>query len=421
MIKLLFGASQVLTCQSNSKNYKLGKELSDVGLLSSHSIIIEDGIIKDLIPNNSVKNLSDYEIIDVTGKTLLPGLVECHTHLAFAGNRSDEFKMKLDGFTYEDIASKGGGILKTVNSVRNISVTDLFTLMKPRVNEFISQGVTTLEIKSGYGLDFENEIKQLHAIKLIDESYPIDVIPTFLGAHTYPSEFKNNHFDYIDEINKKMIPYIAKNKLAIFCDAFCERTAFSAEEVDMIFEQANKFGLKIRLHTEQFNSIGGLDVAIKYNASSVDHLEVIDDNGIDKLSNKNIVSVLFPGMSFFLNHYYAPARKLIDSNCIVALSTDYNPGSSNILNLHLVMQIAALKMKMNIEEIINSVTINAAKALLMSDVIGSIEIGKQADFAVFNTDNYADIIYNVGRNLNVMTIKKGEIIFKAEGQKLLEK
>jgi imidazolonepropionase len=166
------------------------------------------------------------------------------------------------------------------------------------------------------------------------------------------------------------------------------------------------------LHTEQFNIIGGIDAALKYNSASVDHLEVIDDEGIKKLSGREIVSVLFPGMSFFLNHQYAPARKLIDSNCIVALSTDYNPGSSNILNLHLVMQIAALKMKMSIEEIINSVTINAAKALLISDKVGSIEIGKQADFAVFETDNYADIIYNVGRNLNVMTIKNGEVIYK---------
>ena len=413
MKKLLFGANQILTCESKSKGYKTGSELKDVGLLSSHSIVIEDGFIKDIIPNNSIKDFSDYEIIDVSGKIVLPGLIECHTHLAFAGNRSDEFKMKLDGVSYEEIALKGGGILKTVDSVRNISVTDLFSLMKLRVNEFISQGVTSLEIKSGYGLNFENEIKQLHAIKLIDETYPIDIIPTFLGAHTYPNEFKSNHTAYIDEIIERMIPYISKNKLAVFCDAFCEKTAFTADEVDTIFNVAQQYGLKLRLHTDQFNAIGGIDVALKYNSATVDHLEVIDDDGINKLSGKEIVSVLFPGMSFFLNHQYAPARKLIDSNCIVALSTDYNPGSSNILNLHLVMQIAALKMKMSIEEIINSVTINAAKALLISDKVGSIEIGKQADFAVFDTDNYADIIYNVGRNLNCMTIKNGFVIYSS--------
>lgn len=412
MKKLLFGANQILTCEPKSKNYKTGSELKDVGLLSSYSIVIENGLIKDIIPNNSINNFSEFEIIDVTGKTVLPGLVECHTHLAFAGNRSDEFKMKLDGITYEEIASKGGGIIKTVSSVRKCSVTDLFFLMKRRVDEFISQGVTSLEIKSGYGLDFENEIKILHAIKLIDESYSIDIISTFLGAHTYPIEFKKDHNSYIKEITVEMIPYVSKNKLAEFCDAFCETTAFSAEEVDLIFNVAKNNGLKLRLHTEQFNSIGGIDVALKYNATSVDHLEVIDDSEISKLADTEIVCVLLPGVSFFLNHHFAPARKLIDSNCIVALSTDYNPGSSNILNLHFIMQIAALKMKMSIEEIINSVTINAAKAIDKSNDVGSIEIGKQADFAIFDTDNYSDIIYNVGRNLNLMTIKGGEIIYK---------
>ncbi len=412
MKKLLFGADQILTCDTNSKNYKTKEDLKNVGLLNQHSIVIEYGLIKDIIPNNSITNFSEFEIIDVSGKTILPGLVECHTHTAFAGNRADEFRMKLSGVSYEEIASQGGGILKTVSHVINSSVLHLFALMRGRIEDFISQGVTCLEIKSGYGLDFENEVKQLHAIKLAQEFYPIGIIPTFLGAHTYPVKFKNDHPSYIKEITEEMIPYIAKNKLAEFCDAFCESTAFSASEVETIFNVAKNSGLKLRLHTEQFNSIGGLDVALNYNAFSVDHLEVIDDVGISKLADKEIVCVLFPGVSFFLNHHYAPARKLIDSNCIVALSTDYNPGSSHILNLHLVMQIAALKMKMTIEEIINSVTINAAKAIAMNEEIGSIEIGKRADFAVFDSDNYSDIIYNVGKNLNIMTIKKGEIIYK---------
>jgi imidazolonepropionase len=413
-MKLLTNASQIVTCNTNFTNYKSGENFREVGLLTSHSIVVEDGLIRDIIPNNSVKNKSEYEVIDLQGKVVLPGLVECHTHLAFAGNRADEFKQKLDGVGYEEIAKKGGGILKTVSSVRNSSVIDLFNLMKNRIEEFISQGVTTLEIKSGYGLDFENEIKLLHAIKLIDESYPIDTVPTFLGAHTYPLEYKDEHKTYIDEITKLMIPYISKNNLADFCDAFCEKTAFSPDEVDLIFQFANQHNMKIRLHTEQFNRIGGVDVAIKHNATSVDHLEVIGDEDIVKLSKSEIVCVLFPGVSFFLNHHYAPARKIIDSGCIVALSTDYNPGSSHILNLHLVMQIAALKMKMSIEEIINAVTINAAKALDRNDTIGSIEIGKKADFSVFDTDNYFDIVYNVGRNLNSMTIKNGDVIYNKD-------
>lgn len=411
-MKILTNAEQIVTCNTNGKNFKNGLEQSKLEVLSSHSIVIEDDKIKDLIPNQSIKNISEFEVIDLKNRIILPGLVECHTHTAFAGSRADEFKMKLDGIHYEEIAAKGGGILKTVNAVRQSSLTELVELMKPRIEEFISQGVTTLEIKSGYGLDFENEIKLLHAIKVIDEIYPIDIVPTFLGAHTYPKEYKANRPAYIDLITEKMIPHIAKNNLAEFCDAFCELTAFSADEVDKIFSEASLHGLKIKLHAEQFNNIGGLDVALKHNAISVDHLEVLKDSDIAKLTKTEVVCDLLPGVSFFLNYQYAPARKLIDSGAIVALSTDYNPGSSHILNLHLIMQLAALEMKMKVEEIINAVTINAAKSLSRNDIVGSIEIGKKADFSVFNTKEYSDIIYSVGRNLNCMTIKDGEVIYK---------
>ena len=411
-MKLLTNAEQIVTCNTNGKNFKKGAEQSELEVLSSHSIVIEDDKIKDLIPNHSIKNISEFEVIDLKNKIILPGLVECHTHTAFAGSRADEFKMKLDGIHYEEIAAKGGGILKTVNAVRQSSLPEIVELMRPRIEDFISQGVTTLEIKSGYGLDFENEIKLLHAIKVINEIYPIDIVPTFLGAHTYPKEYKDNHNAYIDLITEKMIPHISKNNLAEFCDVFCESTAFSADEADKIFSVASFHGLKIKLHTEQFNNIGGLDVALKHSAISVDHLEVLKDSDIAKLTKTNVVCDLLPGVSFFLKYQYAPARKLIDSGSIVALSTDYNPGSSHILNLHLIMQLAALEMKMKVEEIINAVTINSAKSLSRNDIVGSIEIGKKADFSVFNTREYSDIIYNVGRNLNCMTIKNGDVIYK---------
>lgn len=412
MKKIFLNAEQIVTCNTNGNNVKRGKELSELEVLYNHAIIVEDDLITDLIPNQSIKNISDYQIVDLKEKIILPGLVECHTHTAFAGNRADEFKMKLDGVHYEQIAAKGGGILKTVNAVRATSLTDLVEIIKPRVEEFISQGITTLEIKSGYGLDFENEIKLLHAIKLLNEIFPIEIVSTFLGAHTFPEEFRNNHSDYINIICDEMIPHISKNNLAEFCDAFCESTAFSADEVDMIFATASEFGLKLKLHTEQFHNIGGIDVALKYNAVSVDHLEVLSDNDIYKLTASETVCDVLPGVSFFLNYQYAPVRKLIDNGAIVALSTDYNPGSSHINNLHLIMQIAALKMQMKIEEIINAVTINAAKSLNRNDKVGSIEIGKRADFAVFDSTDYADIIYNVGKNLNLMTIKNGNIIYQ---------
>ncbi len=412
MQTLLFNPASIVTVNTSGKNFKRGKELSDIGCLHEHSIVIEEDLIKDIIPISSVDKNKFEKIIDATGKTVLPGLVECHTHTAFAGSRADEFRQKLSGVGYEEIAKRGGGINTTVQAVRSSSFEELVKLIKPRVENFISQGITTLEIKSGYGLNFENERKLLQVINYLNEIYPIEIVPTFLGAHTFPKEFKNNRQGYVDEIINKMIPHFAEQTLAEFCDGFCEATAFSAKEIDEIFSAAVKNGLKLKLHTEQFNAIGGLEVALNHNAVSVDHLEVIKDEDIPKLSKTETVAVLLPGVSFFLNHQYAPARKLIEQNAIVALATDFNPGSSNISSLSLIMSIAALKMKMTIEETISAVTINAAKALCREKTIGSIEIGKKADFAVLNTPDYADIVYSIGNNLNCMTIKNGIVIYQ---------
>ena len=412
MLKLFYNLSQIVTCNSNGIGYKRGKDVSDIGLIENHSVVVENGLIKDIIPNYTSNKFTADEKIDLSGKTILPGLIDCHTHTAFAGSRANEFKEKIAGVHYEEIAKRGGGILTTVNAVRNTSLTDLVEIIKPRVQEFIAQGVTTLEIKSGYGLDFENEIKLLHAIKILNEIFPIDIVSTFLGAHTFPPEFKDNHSGYVDLIIHKMIPHITKNNLAEFCDGFCESTAFTSQEIDKIFSAAAKTGLKLKLHTEQFNNVGGLDIALKHNAKSVDHLEVLREEDYTKFKNSETVAVLLPGVSLFLDYQFAPARKLIENNAIIAIATDYNPGSSHILNLQLIMSLASIKMKMKIEEVINAVTINAAKALNRENIAGSIEIGKQADFAVFDVSDYSEIIYNVGRNLLSHTIKDGEIIFQ---------
>lgn len=412
-MKTLFtNAAQIVTCNSNGKNLKRGKDLSEIFVLENHSILVEDGIIKDILPYYSTSNIQIDKKINLSEKVILPGLIDCHTHTAFAGSRANEFREKIAGVHYEEIAKRGGGINTTVTAVRNSSLTELVELMKPRVQEFIAQGVTTLEIKSGYGLDFENEIKLLHAIKIINEIFPIDIVSTFLGAHTFPVEFKEDHSAYVDLLINKMIPHITKNNLAEFCDGFCESTAFTSKQIDRIFTAAANAGLKLKLHTEQFNNVGGLDVALKHNATSVDHLEVLSEKDFLNFSTTETVAVLLPGVSLFLDYQFAPARMLIENNAIIALATDYNPGSSHILNLHLIMSLAAIKMKMKIEEIINAVTINSAKALNRELIVGSIEIGKNADFAVFNTEDYSDIIYNVGRNLLSHTIKSGEIVFQ---------
>lgn len=412
-MKTLFtNAAQIVTCNTDGKNLKRGKDLSEIFVLENHSILVEDGIIKDILPYYSTSNIQIDKKINLSEKVILPGLIDCHTHTAFAGSRANEFREKIAGVHYEEIAKRGGGINTTVTAVRNSSLTELVELMKPRVQEFIVQGVTTLEIKSGYGLDFENEIKLLHAIKIINEIFPIDIVSTFLGAHTFPVEFKEDHSAYVDLLINKMIPHITKNNLAEFCDGFCESTAFTSKQIDRIFTAAANAGLKLKLHTEQFNNVGGLDVALKHNATSVDHLEVLSEKDFLNFSTTETVAVLLPGVSLFLDYQFAPARMLIENNAIIALATDYNPGSSHILNLHLIMSLAAIKMKMKIEEIINAVTINSAKALNRELIVGSIEIGKNADFAVFNTEDYSDIIYNVGRNLLSHTIKSGEIVFQ---------
>ncbi len=412
MRKLLTNFAQIITCDTKGINYKRGNNLSDIAALENHSIIIEDGIIKDIIPDSSINHINAELKLNFNGKIILPGLIDCHTHTVFAGSRANEFKEKIAGVHYEEIAKRGGGILTTVNAVRNSSLPDLIELIKPRVKEFIAQGVTTLEIKSGYGLNFENEIKLLHAIKVLDEIFPIEIVPTFLGAHTFPAEFKLDHKGYVDLITDKMIPHISKNNLAEFCDGFCEATAFTSEEIDTIFTAAAKSGLKLKLHTGQFNNVGGLDIALKHNAVSVDHLEVIAEQDLNKFENSETVAVLLPGVSLFLDYDFAPARKLIENNAIISLATDYNPGSSHILNLHLIMSLASIKMKMKMEEVINAVTINAAKALNREKTTGSIEPGKKADFAVFDAEDYSEIIYNTARNLVTHTIKDGEIIFQ---------
>ncbi len=414
MITVISNPAQIITVDTHGKNIKQGNSLKEIEALSDHHLIIENGIIKDFVPLNTASVLHYDELIDGTGKTVVPGFVECHTHTVFAGSRADEFNEKLKGISYEEIAKRGGGIIKTVETVRNYSFEKLANISGERVNNFIRQGVTTLEIKSGYGLDFNNEIKMLKAINYLNSVYPINIIPTFLGAHVFPPEYKNNKKGYIDIIINKMLPYISQNNLARFCDGFCEPSAFSFEEIDEIFTAAKNLEFELKLHTDQFNNTGGIDLAIKHKALSVEHLEVINKTDINKISNTGIVSVLLPGASFFLKQKYAPARKLIDAGAIIALATDYNPGSSNISRISLIMSLAALNMGMTAEEIISAYTINPAAALNLNNSTGSIEISKKADLAILNTDNYSDLIYRVGENLNCMTIKEGKIIYKSD-------
>ncbi|RPI16319.1 MAG: imidazolonepropionase [Ignavibacteriae bacterium] len=406
---LIENAKQILTCSPEGTRFKSGKAQSEIGLLENSSIYIENGKIKwvgkklpaDLLKKNVKK-------INAKNKVVMPGFIDSHTHLVFAGDRANEYAMRLAGKTYEEIANAGGGIVNTVDAVRKCSKEKLKELAKKRIDNFISFGVTTMEAKSGYGLDVKNEIKMLEVINELNDELPVDIIPAFLGAHAIPKDKTKE--EYLDIILYEMIPQIAKRKLAFFIDVFCEMYYFSAEETDKIFKQAISFGLVPKLHTNQFYSIGGIETAIANKASSVDHLEVMKESEVQQLKDTGIVACVLPGVSYFLNIQYAPARRFIENDVPVAIATDFNPGSCMTENIQLLMSLAAHKMEMKPEEIINAVTINAAAALCISDRAGSIEVGKQGDVVIFDMPDYNNLLYHFGVNCVESVIKNGKVI-----------
>lgn len=406
---LIENASQVVTCHTRGRKYKAGKYQSELGVLKNTSIYTEGGRIKWLgsrLPREFKNSVT--QSVDAKGKCVLPGLIDSHTHLVFAGSRADEFSLRIKGSTYEEIAKAGGGIASTVNAVHSAGRAKLKELARKRIKTSMSFGVTTIEAKSGYGLDTENELKMLRVINELNNEMPVDIYATFLGAHSFPKNKKRG--DYIEEILYEMIPMIAKNDLATFIDAFCEKNYFTPAETIKIFRQGMKFGLVPKLHTNQFYSVGGIQAAVSCGALSVDHLEVMKPADINALSGSGIIACVLPGVSYFLDIPYAPARKMIEKNIPVAIATDFNPGSAMSENIQLAMSMAVHLLKMNCEEVINAVTINAAASLGISHHTGSIEPGKQADMAIFDTPNYKDILYHFGINQLWRSVKNGYIL-----------
>jgi|WetSurMetagenome_2_1015567.scaffolds.fasta_scaffold88388_2 imidazolonepropionase len=412
---LIKDITNLVTCKSNSKNPKKGNEQSEIGLITDGNVFIENEKITFAGNKIELKNFlntkkTKYEIIDGKNKTVMPGFIDSHTHLVFAGSRANEYEMRIKGSTYEEIAKAGGGIASTVYTVRNSNKNELLALAEKRLLNFLKYGTTTLEAKSGYGLDVKNEIKMLEVINKLNEKnkYGLNILPTFLGAHSIPKGMSKK--DYIDLICFEMIPLVAKKKLAKFIDVFCEVNYFDAKDAESILSLGSRFGLIPRIHTDQFNSIGGIDVAIRVNAISVDHLEVLKSKDIKKLAGKKIIATLLPGTSYFLNLQYQPARELIENNVPVALATDFNPGSCNTENLQIIMSLASLKMKMSAEEIINAVTINSAYSLFLQNYIGSIEKNKYADLLIFDFPSFKDLLYNFAVNQLEFVFKKGKKI-----------
>ena len=415
MAYLLRNISDLVTCSGSDKNPRSGSALSDIGLVKKGSLLFDKEILyagketglKKFLGKSKIKVTRE---IDCRGKTVMPGFVDSHTHLVFAGSRSNEYEMRIQGKSYGEIANAGGGIKSTVKNVRNTGKIELFRISEKRLGNFLKYGTTTLEAKSGYGLNTDSELKMLEVIKMLNEKnkFGADILPTFLGAHAVPSGMKKN--DYIDLICFEMIPLIAKRKLAVFIDVFCEKGYFDAVETERILSAGAKFGLIPKVHSEQFNVIGGVNVALKVKAISIDHLEVLNRKGIKQLKNSGVIAALLPGASYFLDISYPPARNIIENGIPVALATDFNPGSCMTENMQMIMSLASVKMKMSAEEIINAVTINGAYAIFIQNLVGSLEAGKQSDILVFDFESYKDLVYHFGVNQLEKVFKKGKII-----------
>jgi imidazolonepropionase len=411
MKTLFVNIKELIQVRETSINKVSGIAMKELPTIKNAFLLIENGIIIDFGNMERLSNFSVDETIDCTGKMIFPSWVDSHTHIVFAGNREQEFVDRINGLSYEEIANNGGGILNSAKKLQETIETDLYKQSAKRLEEVIALGTGAVEIKSGYGLTVNAEIKMLRVIKKLKENYSIPIKATFLGAHAFPAEYKNNKEGYINLIINEMLPKIANENLADFVDAFCEKGYFSVDDTDRILTAAKKYSLMPKVHVNQFNTIGGVQVSIKHNARSVDHLEVISDDDIKSLKASETMPVALPSCSYFLGIPYTPARKIIDANLPLALATDYNPGSTPSGNMNFVVATACIKMKMTPEEAINAATINGAYAMNLEDEVGSITKGKLANFFITKEiPSYGFLPYSFGSNLIDKVYINGNIL-----------
>lgn len=385
----------------NENKLLRGAALSELPCIENAFLKIENGRIADYGKMSELPAPTTTEnIYDASGGYVSPGWCDSHTHLVFAASRENEFVDKIKGLSYADIAAKGGGILQSAIRLQAMSEDDLFNHAMIRLNEVMRLGTTAIEIKSGYGLSVDAELKMLRVVQRIKNIAPIPIKATFLGAHAYPLLYKNDHEKYIRLIEDEMLPNIAKENLADYIDVFCEQGFFSVDEMKRICSSGILYGLKPKLHVNQLNSIGGIEAAIKMNALSVDHLETMTDSDIEKISSSDTIGTMLPTAAYFLRMQYPPARKLIDKGCAVALASDYNPGSSPSGNMNIVVSMSCIQMRMLPEEAVNAATINAAYAMELEDEVGSIMIGKKANLLFTKKlPSLAYFPYSFGSNL----------------------
>lgn len=380
--------------------------------LQNISLLIENGLIKDIIKQPNPPHNDGINVINGKGKTLLPGFIDAHTHPVFWKTRESEFVMRIEGKSYEEIAQAGGGIRNSARSFQEAGKEEIKQITAKRLHTFLEYGTTTIEAKSGYGLSHEGEIKALEIIAELNDEQPLDMVPTFLGAHEVPDAYRSSRADYIQLIVENMLPEISERKLAEYCDVFCEKGVFSLDETRHIITAAQQYGLKARIHADELSAFGAGELAAELHATTADHLVKVSDKGIRAMSKSGTIPVLLPGTTFFLRKdEYAPARRMISAGCEIAIATDFNPGSSMTQNMQLLWTIAALKLGMISGELLWSTTIIPAKSIGLVDQIGSIDPGKKADLILLNIPNLDYLAYHMGINHVLMTIKNGVIVY----------
>ncbi|PGS54185.1 imidazolonepropionase [Bacillus sp. AFS041924] len=405
-------AAQLATLASDVKGPRSKEAMSVLGLIEDGSLWIENGVIQAVGTTNEIQNryaerIQEAEVVDASNHLVTPGLVDPHTHVVYGGSREREFEMRLEGATYMDIMNAGGGIHATARMTREATEEELMEQTMRRLDSFIAHGVTTVESKSGYGMDLETELKQLRVMKKLKDKHPVELVPTFMGAHAVPKEFKGREDEFVDHLIGDMLPIIAEEKLAEFNDVFCEKGVFTPEQSERILEAGKQYDLIPKIHADEIEPYGGAELAAKVGAISAEHLLKASDEGISAMAKSKTIACLLPATALYLREDAAKGRKMVDEGVAVAISTDCNPGSSPTTSMPLVMNLACISMRLTPAESLTAATYNAACAINRQDQIGSLEVGKQADIVLWNVKNYQELQYLFGVNHVQSVWKKG--------------
>lgn len=411
---ILKNASELVTVSGFEA--RKGDKMNDLGIIENGAVAIRDGQITHVGKTDDVMAqigdaVKDYEVVDCTGKTLMPGFVDSHTHFVFGGYRADEFSWRLRGDDYMEIMNRGGGIINSVRGTKEASLEDLIAVGKKRLDSMTMFGVTTVEGKSGYGLDKETELKQLEAMKQLQDMHSIDIVTTFLGAHAVPKDYKGREDEFIDMMINDVMPEVAEKNLAEFCDIFCEKNVFNVEQSRRLLNTAKKMGMKPKIHADEIVRLGGAELAAEVGAVSADHLLQASDEGIKAMAEAGVIATVLPGTAYSLKEPFARARDMIDMGAAVALATDFNPGSCFTESIPLIFSLATQKMNMTTEEAITALTLNGAAAVDRADKIGSIDVGKAGDIVVHEFPSYRFLPYHLGVSTVEKVVKSGRMIF----------